>query len=667
MTIPTNALVQTTDHDKMRQVIQNRLFYGKEYWRPAHVRQDYWSMMYYLQDIIQQMKPPHYRRFISNEPMTAVDLAANILTRNEAYWRIALFEKTDENRDDRVLIGKIERVLQGIIYDVDEMFSMRLRMPFWKQVAFSALLRGWIWGKVHVTTDALKYRDTPILAEVYDPRLVYPNVDQMGLESVVIETVTNVGELATMYPDKFGYKESTADYDPYRPAIKVEYWSNDRGNQKGMSAVLAGEMPATTSNTYDINTATNTLYTPEFIIPPYYHGYSPAALPIVGVPVNGINLVVKPQLSPILSDRLSERQRVFDSPSAISWWKGRNNYVADLGRSILASVEEHVPQYNELIATVLQHLAISAYGTWTFTSPTGEFPNFTPGIESKIALTPEEKLDRIEIGAINADAFKLIQVLGEEKQNGTLANILRASQPFQGTGVLFQQMAQAAMNALEPFQSGMEEFGQRIGTSILAQMQDASGIIKPFQVAARQSAGSSKASSYWIVDFDPKKDLQKGRRLRPRPIFKPALPDDLAVRINAARLALDPRRPILSLTTVLEHILQVEDPTDEIDRIWEDIANTDPVIVFEQIAAALERMGETDLAQRIQEKQFRTAFTEELQFRQSTGGQIPGPGQMPQMPPEAGAGNTVANEDTQGPSGAAPGQAGLPNGDQTGV
>lgn len=672
MAVPTNALVPAGQHDEIRKMIMMRLQFGKNFWRPLHARQDYWMLMYFLQDVMQQMKPIGYRRFISNEPRTAVDLAQSILTRNDAFWRIALFETADENQDDRRFIGKVERALQGFVYDIDEMFSQRLKMRFWKQAAAQALLRGFIWGKVQITTDALKYRETPIAAEMYDPRMVYPHMDAWGLSYVIIETMTTLGDLVNTYPETFGYRETEQGYDPNRQAIKVEYWSNDRGNKKGICAVMAAEQPVEQTFVYDLTAGNNYPRAPEWVIPPYMHGYTPEALPVVGVAVNGVNLVAKPQLGNLLTDRLAERAELLGTPTAYSWWHGQNAFVAETGRSILSAVEEHVPQYNELIATIMQHFAISAYGTWVFTSPTGEQPRFSPGIEAKIALTPDEKLDRVQVGPINADAYKLVEILGDEKQNGMLANILRANNPQQGSGVLFQQMANAALNALEPYQDGMEEFGQRIGTSILAQFKAASSIIKPFEILGHSSATASKRQALWVVEFDPKELSQHKRRLRPRPVFKPALPDDLAVRINAARLALDPRRPILSLTTVLEHILQVEDPSDEIDRIWEDIANTDPVIVFEQVAAALERMGETDLAQRIQEKQFRTAFLEEMQFRQQTGTPIPAPGQMPgNMPPEAGAGQFNTQTQDQNGGQMPPTNAGVEGagnmGTQTGV
>jgi hypothetical protein len=664
MPILTSALVDNKKADELRTDLLNRLQRAKEYWRPLNARQDYWAMMYYMQDVIQQIKPVGHRRFISNEPHTAVDLAVSILTRNDAFWRIALFESANENQDERRLLGNIERTLQGIINDIDETFSARLKQSFWKQAAMSALLRGFIWGKVHITTDALKYKDTPIVAEMYDPRLVYPIMDQWGLNSVYIETECTLQELVNAYPDKFGEFEARPNYDPFTPVAKLEFWSNDRGEKKGMTGVLATVQPMGQNLGQSlIGTLQTHIGASEWVIEPYFHGYDPVALPVRGVAVNGVNLTVKPQLGELLSGRLAERAELLGVPSTISWWTGNNSHVAEIGRSILAAVEEHVPQYNELVATIMHHLAISAYGTWVFTSPSGAQPKFNPGIESKISLMPSERLDRMEVGPINADAFKLVQLLGDEKQNGMLANILRANTPFQGTGVLFQQMANAALNALEPYQDGMEKFGQQIAASIIAQLQMAGSEIKPFSVLAPAKAGASKRQSLWVVEFDPKELAAQNRRYAPRPVFKPSLPDDLAVRINAARLALDPRRPILSLTTVLEHILQVEDPTDEIDRIWEDIANTDPVLVFEQISAALRRMGENGLAEQIEEKQFREKFIQELEFKQKTGADIPAPNSpeaLGLMPPEAGGGvaNTATNEDIYGAGGGGPPQMG---------
>ena len=125
----------------------------------------------------------------------------------------------------------------------------------------------------------------------------------------------------------------------------------------------------------------------------------------------------------------------------------------------------------------------------------------------------------------------------------------------------------------------------------------------------------------------------------------------MSIRVQMARLALDPRRPILSLVTVLEEILQIEDPSGEQDRMWEDLANQDPVIVLEQVAQALDRSDEPEMAERIRESRMRAKLIEDLQFRQLTGTVPGGPGgpggpegQPPGPGPETGAPQATQRE-----------------------
>jgi hypothetical protein len=170
-----------------------------------------------------------------------------------------------------------------------------------------------------------------------------------------------------------------------------------------------------------------------------------------------------------------------------------------------------------------------------------------------------------------------------------------------------------------------------MGTCILAQMQKAAPIIGSFELQA-----ATPKKTWFTIEFDPLKELDAGRHYRPMPVMKPALPDDLTVRMTAARMALDPRRPMLSLMTVLEDILMVDDPMAETDRIWADLAEQDPVIILEQMAQALERHGEMEMAARIRQQEFAQKFVEEAKIRQMTesapgqeGFKVPGPEQGP--------------------------------------
>ena len=652
MPIPESSKLSKVDADKLKATVETRLTYGKRFWGPLHTRMDYWAAMYFLLDVVQQLKPLGYRRFISNDPRTAVDAAVSILTRNEAFWRIPLNEVASENTAERERIGKIERTLQGIVYDMDELFTARGLMPMWKAVAMQALLRGWIWGKVHVTDEALQYRDSPLIAEVYDSRLVYPHLDSWGLNYVAIEKPTTSGDLADSYPDQFGDLAKAGGYDPNQPAVKIEYWSNDRGSVKGISGTLGMLVPG--------GSAWNPAQVPQlgagkWIIPPYEHGLKYNQLPVVGVPVNGVNIATKPNVSQLVLDRSQQRARLMGLQEYGAFWQmAGSSWVSETGRSLLSTVEEQVPQYNELIATIFHHFSLGTYGTWIFKTPTGQLPEFTPGIEAKVAIRPEEDLKRAEIAPITADAYRLVQILDDERQKGVLSNILQAVVPFQGSGVLFQQIANAALNALEPYHDGMENFGTAIGRSVLGQFQAASSVIKKFEVASPGSTAVQRRNSFFTIEFDPRVDLDQGRAYRPRPVFKPSLPDDLAVRMQTARYALDPRRPVLSLMTVLETILQVDDPAEEINRMWEDIGNSDPVIVLEHVAVSFEKRGEHEMAARIRDNEFQLATIQEMNFRKATG-QMPvlnAPMGGDTMSPESGS-PTATQHPGSGQGGAA--------------
>lgn len=628
------ALLTPEQAEEMKTRISVLITYGDNYWRPLHVRMDYWASMYFLLDQVQQMKPLGYRRFISNEPRTAIDTAVSIMTRNPAFWRIDLNRMEAENADEREKIGNIERTLQGVVNDLDEMFSMRFDLPLWKQVAYQALLRGWIWGKFHVTTAALRYRESPIISEIYDSRMVYPHFDNFGLESVIMRQFTTLGDVASIYPEVYQAElRDMRNFDPNQPVEKVEFWSNQRGDRPGITGVLAvlAPMPAG-ATAYTPPNMGGGLAGARWLVPAHKHGYDPQSLPVIGVPVNGVPIRYKPAIPDPVATQFAQRADLMGIQTR--FWHGPNTWVAESGRSILASVEEQVPQYNELVATIFQHFSLGTYGTWIFKTPTGEMPKFTPNIEGRIPLRPEESVERIEPSPITADAFRLMEILRQEQQQGTLSAILRASMPFAGgdvaSGVLFQQMVSAALNALEPYMSGLQQFGQRMGTSLLNQFQLAGSALRPFTVSVPY-----KQNTFFDIEFDPKRDLETGRKYKARPIFRPALPDDMHIRIQMARLALDPRRPILSLMTVLETILQREDPQGEMDRIWEDLANQDPVLVLEQIAQALERFGEEEMAARMRESQMRARLLEDIQFRQATG-TMPG-GRPGLMGPEGGA------------------------------
>ena len=611
-------------HEALRSEIEQKLLWGKAFWKPLHDRMDYWLNMYLLLDLVQQSKPLGFRRFISNDPRTATDAAQSILTRNRSHWRIDM-PAGQVGKEERAKIGKIEHALDGIVDDMDEMFLLRGEMPFWKQVAFFALMRGWVWGKFHVTKTATEMgRPTPFVSELWDARMVYPTFDGLGLASVIAEKFTTLAELALQYPEVVNIDPATHDLNS--PAVKLEYWSNTRKDRPGIMGTLAIWDAA--------RTGSGIMHAPEdmvrtgqrsWLITPREHGYTPEQLPVVGAPVNGIPIKSKPFAGRLVDSSFRDRaDRLGANPPT---WHDPSGWVAESGRGFLSAVEENLPQYNELIATALQHFSIGTFGQWVFWTASGEAPEFEEGMNAKIPLHIGEEVKRFDPSPISSDAWQLMQVLKEERQRGMLASVLQASSAFQGTGVLFQQVIHAALNALEPFSSGMGTFGSQVASHILEQLKVSD--VGTLSLAVRSSR------SYFNIEFDPKVDLGR-RKYRPFPVFSPSLPEDMMMKAQVARILLDPRRPVASLVTVIDRVFQWEDPEGEESRIFADIANLDPVIVLERIAQALEEEGLPEIAERIRTEEFRANWIKDLQFKQMQAaagveGALPGPG------PETGA------------------------------
>lgn len=590
-----------------KSVISQRLNWGRLFWKPLHDRMDYGMVMYLLLDPVQQMKPVGYRRFISNDPRTAIDSAVNILTRNQPFWRIDM--AYDMAQRERESVGKIERGLAGIIDDLDMMFLERGDGGgnFWTQACFFALARGAIWGKFMVTRQAIAMgRKSPLLGEFWDPRFVYPNFDGIGLQSVTHEKHSSFNEIYTQYRAKVTESMNSRgiridQVDPNSPAIKVEYWSNSREGEPGIYGVMAyystnahvGQDPSTDSSDSSC-----------WLVEPMYHGYAPDALPVIGVPVNGIPLKHKPAYgSQVLA---SMNARAMKLGMVLPSWHDPNGWVAEWGRSLLTSVEELVPQYNEMVATALQHFTIGTYGTWVFNTQSGELPEWEDGVNARVPLRIGETAQRFEPQPINADAYRILEILREEKQRGTLNGILQANGAVSAqSGIVLQQSINAALNNLNPFGVGLTNFGTLFGGHMLEQLRTAD--VDALSLVSRGS------KSYFRITFDPKADLED-RKYKPEPIFRPSVPEDILLKAQVATLLLNPRMPIMSVITVLDRIFQLEDPEGEGKRMMEDIANRDPILLLDRVADVLAEAGEEEMAARIRQKEFQARYQEQAQM-----------------------------------------------------
>lgn len=618
---PTFDPFVSDESNRLATQVANQWLTRQLYWKPWHDRQDQWMAMYQLWDVLQNTKPTGMFRFISNDPQTGPNAAHSILTRNHVFWDMDTLAVGDMDAEDRRTAQDIEYSMGGIVDDYDSLFLRRGEGMFWFTAAWQALLRGAICFKGVVTEESGRDDGVPFQGEFIDPRITYPLFDSQGLHSIVFAKRVSLAGLLQDYPDNEHVQRAIAptgdeyDADLTSPGYKLEWWDFRRKKMTGVLAMWPGQ---TDSFSMVVGNNSPMLFNGMWVQEPFEHGYDENNRPITITPVNQMPLNELPDVPSNMHIALSERAELsgLRRPS----WIGAQGWVSNWGRSILASVEEHVPQYNELVSTILHKFSAQAYGNTVLKTRTGTLPPWEFGAGAVNALRLEESAQQLEVQPVNQDAWRLIALIQQEKERGVISNVLQASTPFgnDASGFLAAQVTDIALNGIDPFKQGLQAFGTQVSRSHMHQLRDSD--IDIVELVAR-----SRGNTPIRIAFDTSVLEEREFRLEPR--FEPALPADLALKAQTARLLLDPRNPIMSLEDVLERVFRHPDSQGVKDRIFKDIAERDPLIVLMRIAEALKEEGEDDLAERIMETQFRAKFIEDAQFKQAQaalGGGVPG-------------------------------------------
>jgi hypothetical protein len=584
--------VDLFDRNELIKEIQKR----ERYFRPLHRRMDYWMNMYLLYDAWQDNKPLGERRFISNEPQSIVDTSHRVISRFPIQWWVAIdqYEKTSE--DQERLYGDVERALYGFMEDIDEDLVERGDMVARKHAAYQGLYRGKVAVKTHITDQA--GRDSNLVYAAYDSRFMLETYDSMGLSSIIALTPMMSDELEAEYPDKL---KSVA---PDVQCTKIEVWDKEK---TGVAYSIGPSRTAITG----------------WCIDPVEHGFFGRngirdkgrlnKLPFVIRYVNGLPIKEKPIGAQSLrsQEAYPSQWRAMIGTESFEWRTTRRA-IAERGRSILSSIEKHVPQFNEAVSSLWQHFSLDMFGTYFVNTRGGLVPEEMQkalGSGGAVGLERGDSVQRFAPTPVNQSGLQFLSILSEEKQKGTIAAVLQALGEFR-SGFLQARMEQVALNALEPFIHGQNLWASGVGQLIIDQV--ANGQLKnPVQLRYTKEIGAG-VREFYRMEFDPA--MLKGV---PRPVVKgeiePALPIDMMERAQIANLLVNNRRPLISRSTAQERILRIPDPQRENDRIWEDVAETDPVVIMEQIASALERKGDIETAKIFRDRQMMALVMETAQ------------------------------------------------------
>jgi len=314
-----------------------------------------------------------------------------------------------------------------------------------------------------------------------------------------------------------------------------------------------------------------------------------------------------------------------------------------------------VPQFNEIVSIIWQIMDNDAFGTWVQRTRTGELRDVIIGGNAVNPMKIGESLERVAGMAASPDTYRLLEFIGMQIAQGTIdQRLLRGLEQFQGSGFLRSQMENAALNSLGPWIEAYEFWATEIAQSLMNQLYHKSG--KEFTVIAE---GSGRR--LMKLNFGPD-IIQEVVYVEMK--AKPALPDDLAVRVNIAAQLANPARPLASIQTIFDQVLEWEDAEREKKLLFDDIADLDPIVVMLRLQSRMTARGMPEIAKIFGDKAFMMAFAQQV-MQARLMAQLAGEGGAPGRPvtaspamarPEAAPPETAGIE--SGREGVAPPPAG---------
>lgn len=467
---------------------------------------------------------------------------------------------------------------------------------------------------------------TPLDYEPWDMRFFLPHFDRRGyLDSCIYESFPTWGEVLADFPS---LGVSGPKIDLMRSVTRLEWYDKED---------YAVAIQAAPPSVYIPEPSRSKMVKLDWAQPPMPHGLD--NIPVVCVAANGLPFNNMPLMAgvapPIAIDYLN---RFNTRNRRIPVWRGPTGYVAEWGRSILAAVEDLVPQFNEVVSLLLQILYNDAFGTWFTYTHAGDMTEIQSG--GVHAMRVGEAAQRVAGISASADLYRSLAIVKESYQRGTFSDALFGLSAFEGSGFLQTQLRNAALNSLDPYMQAYKTWAEHVAQLLLSQMKQAKGIT--WEVWGRTNdlrhfrieASSDAVDRMWPVEMKP----------------APALPDDLALRVDIAKRMLDPNMPLASYQTVLDRVLEFGDAQRERELMFDDMAERDPVVVFLRIQQRLMARGLDELAETFGQKAFATAFIQQMSQMMAMSKMQ----QAMQMGLSPGAGGAGGAEGLQGQPASAP-------------
>lgn len=556
--------------------------------KEANDLKDFWQVrdaqMLIDRDILNLVKPIKKSdaiKWVSNEPKVFYETAVSLISINPPRFRLPL--TLNFSPEEKANMNKTERMLIGIFRTLDRTQVVQRGENYWLRQLAWWICSGWysIFNWVQRDGDGVTFR-----ADLWDPITVYPEWGDKGLVKLarVFETDRPTARAMVM---AFAEKGLKFDYNE-SPGINrvkiINYWRDDRG--KVYNAIYIEGQP----------------------IKPLQEEKQFDHIPII------VGAIGSPEMT---------------SPD----WERRK------GESIIAADRDMYEYENIMISLRATITAETAYPNLISKTTTGApaVKGRLKGYGDQISMRIGEQLELLKHAATPQDVDVLTAWVGKQTQKGSIPDVVYGGIPFELSGFAISQLLAAIKYKLGPYLTSMQYAISFTATELLEQYRkgDNQGKFPKISLTVPNKE-NLKRGMLFMEEFSPK-DVPENTYVEVTIPISSSM--DKTQQILFARQALSPPQ-MLSMETIWDDILDVQDSEQEYTRIIQDTMLRDPfmmgIAVIEEFRKRAQFYRDRGmLAEANALNQYIMMKEMELGMRQ---GVPTAPGGVPPnvMPPEAG-------------------------------
>lgn len=509
-------------------------------------------------DRTQKKKSKRYHQFESNEPGTFFASMVQLLTRNPVSNRIPIEHDDEAQRRNK---AEVEDLVMGTFRDVDRQRVDRIvESNLQTTLSQFALSDGWS------VCEVVTHEDEPerpyIDIRTYDPLDVAFEWTDTGATTTVLHTTRSPMQVVLEYPKVD--METMHLYNgvrmPWGGVDSIDVYScYYRKRVKKGYGVYYGVV---------VNN--------QWAIVPYLTSWK--TLPVVVQSYNGL---------PFRADNIRNLSEANNPSFAnIDNW----HWTQDVGRGIFFANEKLYSEFNELWSMILDFVDKEARNTYWKRTKDGNDNDMEvgKGTDAVNALSEDEEIGRLPPGSMGNELMIAFQQLSGALQRGGISWQLTGQvPPGDLSGFAINQLISAALTVATPYVNGLTAVYQRVDQLIVEAYKN-SGLEKVRVNVVRNNSFLDREIDLKILQdktyyFDVK--------------LKPGLPDDLAERIGIAINA--KKGEILDDWTILDQVVQVEDPELIMDRQTEQAILNMPNVRLRRAAIMMVKQGRMDEAMAI--------------------------------------------------------------------